>query len=55
MGYYVEVQEDVKIYVEDLNPKSKKTIVFLHGCPEVISSLNTNLISYQDWVIGVLE
>lgn len=33
MGYYVEVQEDVKIYVEDLNPKSKKTIVFLHGWP----------------------
>lgn len=33
MGYYIEVEEDVKIYVEDLNEKSDKIIVFLHGWP----------------------
>lgn len=33
MGYYVRVQDSVKIYVEDINPKGKKTIVFLHGWP----------------------
>ncbi|GAA0116985.1 alpha/beta fold hydrolase [Clostridium senegalense] len=33
MGYYIEVEENINIYVEDLNPKGKKTIVFLHGWP----------------------
>ncbi|MEW9096050.1 MAG: alpha/beta hydrolase [Clostridiaceae bacterium] len=33
MGYYVKVEPDVKIYVEDLNPQGDKTIVFLHGWP----------------------
>ncbi|MDF2546169.1 MAG: non-heme haloperoxidase family protein [Anaerosolibacter sp.] len=33
MAYYVEVEPNVKIYVEDLNPKGKKTILFLHGWP----------------------
>ncbi|WP_097027105.1 alpha/beta fold hydrolase [Clostridium peptidivorans] len=33
MGYYVSVEPNVKVYVEDLNPKGKKTIVFLHGWP----------------------
>jgi Predicted hydrolases or acyltransferases (alpha/beta hydrolase superfamily) len=33
MGYYVTTQDDVKIYVEDLNPKGEKTILFLHGWP----------------------
>lgn len=33
MGHYVEVEPNVKIYVEDLNPEGKKTIVFLHGWP----------------------
>ncbi len=33
MGYYVNVEPDVNLYVEDLNPKGKKTIVFLHGWP----------------------
>ena len=41
MGYYVNVN-GVKIYVEDLNPESKKTIVFLHGWPG-----NHNLFEYQ--------
>ncbi|WP_313130910.1 alpha/beta fold hydrolase [Anaerocolumna sp.] len=33
MGYYINVEEDVKVYVEDLNPKGRKTFVFLHGWP----------------------
>lgn len=33
MGYYIKVEQDVKIYVEDLNENGKKTIVFLHGWP----------------------
>lgn len=41
MGYYVNVN-NVNIYVEDLNPESKKTIVFLHGWPG-----NHNLFEYQ--------
>lgn len=33
MGYYVSVESGVKLFVEDLNPTSSKTIVFLHGWP----------------------
>lgn len=33
MGYYVTVESNVKVYVEDLNPGGYKTIVFLHGWP----------------------
>lgn len=42
MGYYVKLQSGVKIYVEDINPKGKKTILFLHGWPG-----NHNLFEYQ--------
>lgn len=33
MGYYVKTATNVKIYVEDLNPEGKKTILFIHGWP----------------------
>lgn len=33
MGYYVRTSTNVKIYVEDLNPEGKKTILFIHGWP----------------------
>lgn len=33
MGYYIKAEPNVKIYVEDLNPESNKTILFLHGWP----------------------
>ena len=33
MGYFVTVESGVKLYVEDLNPESSNTIVFLHGWP----------------------
>lgn len=42
MGYYVKVEPDVKIYVEDLNPEGTKTILFLHGWPG-----DHNLFEYQ--------
>lgn len=32
-GYYVNVEPNVNIYVEDLNPEGKKTIFFVHGWP----------------------
>ena len=33
MRYYVRVEPEVKIYVEDINPKGSRTILFLHGWP----------------------
>jgi non-heme chloroperoxidase len=33
MGYYVRVESDVNLYVEDLNRWSRKTILFIHGWP----------------------
>lgn len=42
MGYYIKVESNVKIYVEDLNTDGKKTILFLHGWPG-----NHNLFEYQ--------
>jgi non-heme chloroperoxidase len=42
MGYYVRVESDVNIYVEDLNPSGNKTILFVHGWPG-----NHNLFEYQ--------
>lgn len=33
MGYYVTTEQNVNIYVEDLNPDSDKVILFLHGWP----------------------
>lgn len=42
MGYYVKVKDNVNIYVEDLNPECKKTILILHGWPG-----NHNLFEYQ--------
>lgn len=42
MGYHVMVEKDVKVYVEDLNPNGRKTILFLHGWPG-----DHNLFEYQ--------
>ena len=33
MGYYINVEPKVKVYVEDINENEDKTIVFLHGWP----------------------
>lgn len=33
MGYFVNVEPGVNLFVEDLNPTGRKTIVFLHGWP----------------------
>ncbi|MDP4181537.1 MAG: alpha/beta hydrolase [Bacillota bacterium] len=42
MGYYINVEPNVNIFVEDLNPKGSKTILFAHGWPG-----NHNLFEYQ--------
>ncbi|ALC86448.1 alpha/beta hydrolase [Bacillus sp. FJAT-22090] len=33
MGYYVRVEKGVNVFVEDVNPTGRKTIVFIHGWP----------------------
>ena len=42
MEYYIGVEPNVKIYVEDINPESDKTILFIHGWPA-----NHKLFEYQ--------
>lgn len=42
LGYFVTVEKDVKLYIEDINPTGEKTIVFLHGWP-----LNYKQFEYQ--------
>ena len=42
MGFYIGVEPNVKIYVEDINPAGTKTILFIHGWPG-----NHNLFEYQ--------
>ncbi len=42
MDYYVKVEPNVYIYVEDINPEGDKTILFIHGWPG-----NHNLFEYQ--------
>lgn len=42
VGYYINVEPNVNIFVEDINPKGRKTILFLHGWPG-----NHNLFEYQ--------
>lgn len=33
MGYYITVEPGVKLFVEDLNPQAKRTVLFIHGWP----------------------
>ena len=33
MQYYIKVESNIKIFVEDINPSGKKTILFIHGWP----------------------
>lgn len=48
MQYYVRVEDDVSLFVEDINPQAAKTILFLHGWPA-----NHNLFEYQyDYFAG---
>jgi non-heme chloroperoxidase len=42
LGYYVQVEPGIKVYVEDLNPEGCKTILFIHGWPA-----NHHLFEYQ--------
>lgn len=42
MGFYIAVEPNIKIYVEDINPAGNKTILFVHGWPG-----NHNFFEYQ--------
>jgi non-heme chloroperoxidase len=42
VGYYIGVEPNVNIYVEDVNPSGGKTILFIHGWPA-----NHKLFEYQ--------
>lgn len=42
MGFYICVEGNVRIYIEDINPTGRKTILFVHGWPG-----NHNLFEYQ--------
>ena len=42
MEYYITVEPNVKLFVEDLNQEGNKTILFLHGWPG-----SHNLFEYQ--------
>ena len=42
MGFYIKVQPDVKIFVEDLNPSGENSILFIHGWPA-----NHKMFEYQ--------
>lgn len=42
MGNYIFVEENVKVYVEDINPAGTHTVLLLHGWP-----LNHNAFEYQ--------
>lgn len=42
MGFNIEVEPNVNVYVEDINPVGNKTILFIHGWPG-----NHNLFEYQ--------
>jgi non-heme chloroperoxidase len=42
VGYYIRVEENVRIFVEDVNPSGQKTILFIHGWPA-----NHKLFEYQ--------
>jgi len=33
LEYYIKVEPDVNIFIEDINPTGKKTILFIHGWP----------------------
>jgi non-heme chloroperoxidase len=33
VGFFITVEPGVKVYVEDINPRGNKTIVFIHGWP----------------------
>jgi non-heme chloroperoxidase len=42
VGYYIRVEKNVKVYVEDLNTEGHETILFIHGWPA-----NHKMFEYQ--------
>ena len=54
MGHYVNVN-NVNIYVEDLNPESKRLYYFYMAGRVILIYSNISLINYPSSVIDVLE
>ena len=46
MGYYVNINQEVNIYVEDLNPKSQKAILFYTAGLQILICLNISSINF---------
>jgi|GEM_PF-6410072 hypothetical protein len=44
MGFYIQVERDVKVYIEDVNPSGKKTVFLCTAGREIIIFSNINLI-----------
>lgn len=42
MGYYIQVEANVKVFVEDINPEGQEAILFIHGWPA-----NHKMFEYQ--------
>lgn len=42
MQYYIKVEKDINIFVNDINPTAEKVILFIHGWP-----LNQSMFEYQ--------
>lgn len=42
MGFYIKVEPDIKVYVEDINPEGENAILFIHGWPA-----NHKMFEYQ--------
>lgn len=54
MEYTIKTEQDVNIYVNDINPYGKKVILFVHGWPLSHRHLNTNSMSFLKWGTDVL-
>lgn len=42
MGQFIAVERNVRVYVEDINPDGRETVLFIHGWPA-----NRNMFEYQ--------
>jgi non-heme chloroperoxidase len=58
LEYFITVEPGVRVFVQDLNPMGKKTILFIHGWPlshkqyeyqfNILPSMNIRCIG-MDW------
>lgn len=55
MGFYISVESDVKVYIEDINPTGKKRFSSCTVGRETITFLNTSIIICPKWDTDVSE